>query len=443
MQIDNEKVHVTGIGIGPANLSLAALLQPCRDIKSRFLERKDEFQWHPGLLLPNAELQVAFLKDLVSLVDPTSKYSFLSFLRERNRLYSFINANFRQVLRREFNEYYRWVCSQMAGLEFGCEVRDVDIDRNGIAISTSRGVARTQHLVIGTGLEPNIPKCSEALLGETVFHASRYLSSEAAKAGRRIAVIGGGQTGAEVFLDLISNDSALPAEVLWFSRRANFLPLDESPFTNDQFTPNYSDFFFDLPVDVRARLVSEQKLTSDGISSALLGTIYRRLYELKYLSERPCSLQLRPGRTLEGMSGNANGLRVATRQILTGAFEYSTVDLVILCTGYTAKLPPCLDSVKGCIKFSPRGGYAIKPDFSIESAAHPTSRIYVQNAARVQRGLADPNLSLLAWRSAKIVNSLAARVVYEVDKDETMIDWENASSSKHDQRQMASLLQFN
>src|SRR5580704_2799711 len=402
MRSDNERMDIVGIGIGPANLSLAALVQPCRDIKSRFLERRNEFLWHPGLLLPNAELQVAYIKDLVSLVDPTSRFSFLSFLHSKKRLHSFINANFRQVLRREFNEYYRWVCAQLTNLQFACDVEEIHFDGNGIALLTSRGVYRTQHLAVGTGLEPYIPKCCDAHLGDSLFHASCYLAKEPRTAGRRIAVVGGGQTGAEIFLHLLSDGASPPSEVFWISRRLNFLPLDETPFINDQFTPNYGDYFFDLPPAAREKLVAEQKLTSDGISASLLETIYRRLYELKFLDDNPCRWQLRPGRAMEGITRVAGGFSILTRQVLTGIREHLVVDLVVLCTGYAAKLPSCLNSVKDCINLSATGGYVLNADFSIEWAGHPTSRIYVQNAARVQRGLADPNLSLLSWRSAKI-----------------------------------------
>ncbi|MBN3809964.1 SidA/IucD/PvdA family monooxygenase [Paraburkholderia sp. Ac-20347] len=132
MLADKDKYQVVGIGIGPANLSLAALLQPCVNIESIFLDRKDEFVWHPGLLFPDAQLQVAYLKDLVSLVDPTNPYSFLEFLREKGRLYSFINANFPHVLRREFNEYFRWAAAKLPDLRFGSGVHGITAGRHGI-----------------------------------------------------------------------------------------------------------------------------------------------------------------------------------------------------------------------------------------------------------------------------------------------------------------------
>lgn len=66
-----------GIGLGPFNLSIAALAdQDKTQLSTRFLERKPSFSWHPGLLLSDAKMQTSFLKDLVTAIDPTSQYSF-------------------------------------------------------------------------------------------------------------------------------------------------------------------------------------------------------------------------------------------------------------------------------------------------------------------------------------------------------------------------------
>jgi hypothetical protein len=47
---------LVGVGIGPANLSLAALLSRVPDLKDRFLDARPEFDWHPGLMLPNSTI---------------------------------------------------------------------------------------------------------------------------------------------------------------------------------------------------------------------------------------------------------------------------------------------------------------------------------------------------------------------------------------------------
>lgn len=123
-----EVIDLAGIGIGPANLSLAALAQPYpKKITAKFFERSGEFQWHSGMMVPEAMLQVHYLKDLVSLVDPSNPFSFLAYLAKKKQLLSFINANFDQVLRREFNQYYRWASSQLPSLQFNSDVRSVEI----------------------------------------------------------------------------------------------------------------------------------------------------------------------------------------------------------------------------------------------------------------------------------------------------------------------------
>ena len=72
-----------GIGLGPFNLSLASLLQDKTNLKYRFFEQKAQFDWHAGMQLPDTVLQVPFMADLVSMVDPTSPYSFLNYLKYR------------------------------------------------------------------------------------------------------------------------------------------------------------------------------------------------------------------------------------------------------------------------------------------------------------------------------------------------------------------------
>ncbi|MBB4380280.1 hypothetical protein GGD61_004958 [Bradyrhizobium sp. SBR1B] len=53
-----EKLDVIGVGIGPLNLSLAALIEPT-PLRALFLEKRNTLVWHPGLVLPNSRLQVS------------------------------------------------------------------------------------------------------------------------------------------------------------------------------------------------------------------------------------------------------------------------------------------------------------------------------------------------------------------------------------------------
>src|SRR4051794_3862175 len=300
-------LDAVGVGIGPFNLSAAALLHPLAELRTRFYERSPEFRWHPGLLFSDATIQVSYLKDLVTLADPTSPFSFLAFLHAHRRLYRFINAGFPRVSRREFDQYLRWAAAALPSLRFGRAVDEVRLEGGALAVQAGGEKVRARNVILGTGLVPAVPACARPHLGPTGFHAYGFLQEGEPLAGRRVAVVGGGQTGAEVVAHLLADERALPARLLWISRRPNFLPLDESPFANEMFTPGYSDYFFGLEPAERARLLVEQKLASDGISPELLEALYRRLYLLEVVEGRVGLCGLYPRRELEAMSPVAGG----------------------------------------------------------------------------------------------------------------------------------------
>ena len=82
----------------------------------------------PGMLLDDATLQVPFMADLVTMADPTSPYSFLSFLKDTGRLYSFYIRESFYPLRREYNDYCRWAADRLTSLRFGQHVERVEHD---------------------------------------------------------------------------------------------------------------------------------------------------------------------------------------------------------------------------------------------------------------------------------------------------------------------------
>ena len=63
---------IIGIGIGPFNLGLAALSAEIPELECLFIEKNDQFNWHPGMMLPSAKMQVPFYADLVTLANPAA-----------------------------------------------------------------------------------------------------------------------------------------------------------------------------------------------------------------------------------------------------------------------------------------------------------------------------------------------------------------------------------
>jgi lysine N6-hydroxylase len=251
--------------------------------------------------------------------------------------------------------------------------------------------------------------------------------------GKRVAVVGGGQSGAEAFLDLISRGEAeWPRRVSWLSRRRNYFPIDESPFTNDFYMPCHSDYFSGLTPAARGGFNGDHVLTSDGISESTLRAIYQSVYVHRFVDGSPDLVALYPNREVTTVTGGGvTGGGVDGCWDLTfthlddpGVTEQVEADVVMWATGYR---PAPMDFLTPIAHRLERVDteYRIDKDFAVVWDGPTDRNIFMQNTARGQRGLADPNLSLIAWRSQRIADRL--RAVRSGDQLASFIEW----SAKH------------
>lgn len=426
MRTPPEVYDLVGVGAGPSNLSLAALTAREPGLSTVFLERKPAFDWHPGLMLPDAEMQVHFLKDLVSPVDPTNPYSFPAFLVDTRRLYRLLVTGRSKVPRREFEQYCRWAADRMDNLRFGVTSEAVEWDGAAFLVHTTAGLLRGRNVAVGTGLPAKLPQCAAGHDPDRVFHSEQLLKKERDFAGKRVAVVGGGQSGAEVVHCLLSSPAQRPAKIIWGTRRSNLLPLDDSPFIDELFLPDFSRHFYSLPETEREAAVDRLRMASDGISLSLLQALYKQLYDLELLEGvRPCRILL--DRRLTTLQQTGDALSTAWKPARGGAPLEEEVDLVVCATGYEHGMSDLLLGLKDRLSLQ-HGAPAVRPDFSLDWDGPAENRIYVQNAARREFGVADPNLSLLAWRSAVITNSLLGKGRYDTGAVSTALDWEPLSA---------------
>ncbi len=206
------------------------------------------------------------------------------------------------------------------------------------------------------------------------------------------------------------------------SRRSNFLSLDEPPFTNDWFTPAYVDVFRDLPEGRRPRVVTEQKLASDGISPDTLKALYRRFYRLAHLEGESERIALLPNRELQGLA-RRNAYEMDLQNHLHGEAESHCADLVILCTGLREALTACLASLQDRLQRDSEGRLLLDGAFGAQWQGASGRRLYFLGAGRYSHGIAEPQLSLSAWRAAQVVNDLAGRTIYDTDQSGNFIQW--------------------
>ena len=418
-----DKLDLVGIGIGPFNLSLAAQLDGVADVSSIFLEQRSEFAWHPDMMLPGVELQTSFLKDLVTLTNPTSKWSFLSYMVAQKRMLDFMNADFAAVPRREFAAYLKWVADHLDGLAFDSSVREVTFDGQDFKVRTDHTSYVANNLAIGVGKPAFVPAWARQLPKHKCFHTSQAKSNLPKLRGKRIAVIGGGQSGAELVEYLLGGNIKDVEEVLWLSRRDNFEPLDDTPFVNEYFTPGYADVFAGLPDACKQDLMSRQKLASDGASLSTLKSIYQLLYRQRYLQEGNVAGRLLPQREVFQVQQDGEAMRIAARNGLNQDVEFFDADALILATGYETTLPEFMAPLRSRLEVGASGAYRLDADFRAQWDGPSDRNIFVQNAGRIDLGIFEPQLSLMAWRSAKIVNALTGKNVFNLDQNPPIVDW--------------------
>ena len=73
--------------------------------------------------------------------------------------------------------------------------------------------------------------------------------------------------------------------------------------------------FSALSPEVKAKVVNEQKLSSDGITGELLEQIYRKLFSLR-LEGRDSMTKILPSRSLEGVSDESGVYKLEFKKIL-------------------------------------------------------------------------------------------------------------------------------
>jgi L-ornithine N5-oxygenase len=409
-----------GIGFGPANLALAVAMEDSPEKPAiptyGFIEKKREFVWHGGMLLDDSFMQISFLKDLVTLRDPKSRFTFVNYLHCKQRLEEFINLKTFYPTRLEYNDYLRWVASHfddhchygeevfaVEPLESGGKVRGLRVrsrDADGAVVER-----RCRNLVIGIGGVPNIPSEFARHGSSRVLHSSTYLDRidavvQASGAAPRIAVIGSGQSGAEVFCDLAKRFAHV--EVTMISRGNALKPADDSPFVNEIFSPRFTDVVYSQPDERRRALLEEFRNTNYAVAdSDLISKIYDMLYQQKVAELQKHEVLF--STHIEQVCAAADRIGITTRNAVNGTVLSKAFDVIILATGYSRNgHRDLLAGVRDYID-----NFAVDRQYRLATKDNFLPGIYLQGCCEDTHGLSDTLLSVLSIRSREIADAVA------------------------------------
>ncbi|MGW6970284.1 SidA/IucD/PvdA family monooxygenase [Streptomyces sp. NPDC054952] len=407
-----------GIGVGPFNLGLACLTAPLDEIDGLFIESKPHFEWHAGMFLDGAHLQTPFMSDLVTLADPTSPFSFLNYLKDKDRLYSFyIRENF-YPLRAEYNDYCRWAADRLDNVRWSTSVTEVTYDEQAglYEVHTDKGEThRAPRLVLGTGTPPHVPRSCEGLGGDFV-HNSAYMQNKAELQKKKsITLIGSGQSAAEIYHDLLAEIDVHDYQLNWVTRSPRFFPLEYTKLTLEMTSPEYVDYFHALPEDTRYRLETQQKNLFKGIDGDLINAIFDLLYQKKI--SMPGQV---PTTLLTNTSLNSTAYDTTTGTYTLGLRQEEqerdfslTSEGLVLATGYKYTFPEFLNPVRDRLNFDGHGRLDAARNYSIDTTGRG---VYLQNGTTHNHSLTSPDLGMAAYRNAYIVGELLGREHYKVEK---------------------------
>ena len=244
------------VGFGPASLSIAIALHDSLgenrngantqwEPKVCFLERHQRFSWHAGMLLPGSRMQISFVKDLATLRNPRSEFTFLNYLHNHDRLADFTNLGTFLPYRMEFEDYMRWCANKFTdSVGYGQEVVDIVPEKTTsgsqtvdsfsvLSRDTKTGnitVRKARKVVIAVGGKPKIPATFP--MDPRIMHSSTYCTSlpnvlKDKYKDYHIAVVGSGQSAAEIFNDL--HNRYPNARTTLLMRDTALRPSDDSP----------------------------------------------------------------------------------------------------------------------------------------------------------------------------------------------------------------------
>ncbi|WP_406407083.1 lysine N(6)-hydroxylase/L-ornithine N(5)-oxygenase family protein [Streptomyces halstedii] len=425
---DAPPVHdLIGIGFGPSNVAMAiALGEHNADpgtrekISARFFEQQPRFGWHRGMLIDDATMQVSFLKDLVTLRNPASEFSFLCYLKSKGRLIDFINHKNLFPLRVEFHDYFEWAAAQVGDqVSYGHEVvgvapvlHDGAVEYLDVTVRSAEGLAvhQARNLVIGTGLRPRLPEGVER--GDRVWHNSDLLRKVDGLEGTspsRFVVVGAGQSAAENVAYL--HRRFPEAEICAVFTRYGYSPADDSAFANRIFDPEAVDDYFASPEDVKRRLMDYHGNTNYSVVDIdLIDDLYRQVYREKVLgTERLRFLNVS---RLTDVEETPDKVSATVKSLVTGEETLLDADVVVFATGYSPVDPLGLLGGVGdhCLRDG-EGRVSVERDYRIATDPRLRCGIYLQGGTEHTHGITSALLSNTAIRVGEILDSLIDRSV--------------------------------
>ncbi len=417
--LDHQEVELLAIGAGPSNLALAVAIEEMApaDLASNSLviEQHENVAWQRGMLLPWTRSQVSFLKDIVTLRNPRSKFTFINYLHSVGRLDDFVNMAHFLPFRSEISSYLLWVAESlsMVRVEHGCQCTGVEARRSDDGTLTSwlvrlanGSTIGANALVIGVGREPHRPEVFGCLPRDRVIHSAEYswrMADLDPQAPQRIAVIGAAQSAAEMLWE--THQRFAQAQCYMVMRSVGLEYYQTSKFTNELYQPSFTDEFYAARSEARHQVLHEMRRTNyAGVTPEMLDTLYRQVY----LERLNGAQRLQMITMVDVMGARMDGDEVVLTLIdrMAGTSQELRCDLVLLGTGFERRMPGIVRAVADVAGVDEP---AVTRQYRMIMPESVAASCYLQGTNEVSHGISDSLMSVLAVRAGEIVTDVLAQ----------------------------------
>jgi len=234
-------------------------------------------------------------------------------------------------------------------------------------------------------------------------------------------VIGSGQSGAEVFQDLLEQAPQHGYQLNWVTRAPRFFQMENAKLTLELITPDYGRYFYGLGDGVKQQILDDQRSIYNGINQSLIERIYQILDERQ--QQGLAGVRLLPSLALQQCRRDAASgqWQLEFQHAQTGARYGHSTDGLVFATGYRYQLPSFIEGIRQRIRWDAQGRYAPSPNWAVD---HQNSEIYVQNVGLHSHGLTNPDLGLACWRNGRLLNELTGRDAYPCEARTTYQDFQ-------------------
>jgi L-ornithine N5-oxygenase len=367
------------------------------------------------MLLPWTQSQVSFLKDLVTLRNPLSRFSFVNYLHSMGRLDDFVNMASFLPFRLEISDYLQWVAKSLAlvRVEYSMDcaalepVRadDTGVTTGWLARMADGSTITARNLVVGAGRDAHVPAAFAGLPRERVIHSTEYSRRMAdidPQSPYRVVVVGAAESAAEMLWETYQRYPR--AQCTMIIRSIGLDYYQTSKFTNELYFPSYTDRFYAAPEQTREQVLEAMRRTNyAAVTPDMLDILFKQIYLEKLTGEQRLSMVTMVDVETAEMEDDEIVLTLNNR--MRGGRDELRCDLVLLGTGFEPRMPSLVRDLADSCGI---GDVRVSRNYRMITPPDITAGCYLQGTNEATHGMSDSLISVLAVRAGEIANDLLA-----------------------------------